>query len=345
MTKKVARVLSIDGGGIRGVIPAVLLESWEARLGRSLADSFHLIAGTSTGGILACGLCKPGHALSGKELLGFYEHWGPSIFRCSAWHSLTSLGGSADEKYPAEPLEEALKSALSGRLSEVERADLLVTAYEIERRDPFLFKSWKARGLGLKDAETSNEYDFHLVDVARATSAAPTYFEPAKISNAKQQSWALVDGGVFANNPAMCAYAAARQLYPNADEYLVVSLGTGELERKIAYEDARNWGLLAWARPILNVIFDGVSDTVGYQLEQLAPQVRHLRFQITLGEDARDPAAANDDLDDASPDNLARLKRAAAKLLSSHARHSNTLLEALAEPITARAELGYPRQP
>ena len=176
-----------------------------------------------------------------------------------------------DEKYPTGPLERALAERLSGLLSQVDIADLLVTAYEIERRNPFFFKSWRARGLELDPGETAASRDFRLVDVARATSAAPTYFEPAAVRAQNGTAYACIDGGVFANNPALCAYAAARRLYPKADSYLIVSLGTGQLERPIPLGRAKDWGLVGWARPLLGVIFDGVSDTVEYQLDQLAP--------------------------------------------------------------------------
>lgn len=334
---KTARILSIDGGGIRGLIPAVVLDAWEQQLGVPIASLFHLVAGTSTGGIIASALCRPSQPLSAKELINFYQTKGPDIFRSSPWHAVASLAGTIEEKYDAKPLEEALE-ILDGRLLEVADGDLLVPAYDIENRDPFFFKSWKARGLALKADERADMFDFALADVARATSAAPTYFEPAHIKNGSGESFALVDGGVFANNPAMCAYASARKLYPRAEEYLVVSVGTGQMERAIPYDKARNWGLLHWARPLLSVIFDGVSDTVDYQLDQLAG-VEHFRFQVSLGRDPNDAGAANDDLDDASPDNLERLQVSAELLLASNAKDFDAVLAELKKPMTPRADI------
>lgn len=340
MAERVARVLCIDGGGIRGLIPAVILKHWESELGVPLASCFHLVAGTSTGGILAAGLCRP-RPLSAAALAELYEEEGPRIFRKSPWHSLTSLGGMVDEKYPAGPLQRVLAERFSGWLSEVEICDLLVTAYEIERRSPYFFKSWLARGLELDPGEAAVSRDFALLDVARATSAAPTYFEPVGVAGRDGTQYAFVDGGVFANNPAMCAYAAARRLYPRAESYWVVSLGTGQLERPIPLERAKDWGLVGWARPLLQVIFDGVSETVDYQLEQLAPRVQHIRFQISLG---REPGSlgANDDLDDASSDNLARLKRLGELILERQRQASDAVLAELRAPKAQRANLGYP---
>jgi predicted acylesterase/phospholipase RssA len=136
--------------------------------------------------------------------------------------------------------------------------------------------------------------------VARATAAAPTYFEPLKLdTRAIAGFYALVDGGVFANNPAMCAYADAHRFEEGA-EIVIVSLGTGQLERPIRYEDAKDWGMLEWARPVLDVVFDGVADTTDYELRQLMSDDRYFRLQTTLD-------IGSDALDDASQTNMRAL--------------------------------------
>src|SRR6266849_5514369 len=97
---------------------------------------------------------------------------------------------------------------------------------------------------------------------ARATSAAPTYFEPLKIeSGAATGYYALVDGGLFANNPALCALVEARTLFGN-DDILLVSLGTGASTRPLSYRKTKHWGVAGWAKPVLDIAFDGVSSTV-----------------------------------------------------------------------------------
>jgi hypothetical protein len=121
----------------------------------------------------------------------------------------------------------------------------------------------------------------------------------------------LLDGGVFAANPGMCALADAQVLFPGADLY-VVSLGTGNTARPIPWDTARGWGLAGWARPIIDVLMDGVSDTVEYQLRELLPAAlagAHHRLQIPL-------AGASDDMDDASPGNMAGLVRVAERLIA-----------------------------
>jgi patatin-like phospholipase/acyl hydrolase len=293
-------VLALDGGGIRGIIPALILAEIERRTKKPISALFDLIAGTSTGGILALGLSLPGPngkpAHTASSLISFYDEEGPSIFSRSVWHRVHAVGDAFEEKYPVLHLESVLEyyfgeAKLSSALNE-----LLISSYEIERRLPWFFKRHAAR-------EKGGDYDLPMKLIARATSAAPTYFAPVRIKtmNGPDDYYALIDGGVYANNPAMCAYVEARCLYRDRDDFLVVSLGTGGLTRRLPCSDAEGWGLLGWARPILGVVFDGVSGTVDYQLRQLLPEIeknpRYFRFQVRLDE-------GNDDMDDASRTNL-----------------------------------------
>jgi patatin-like phospholipase/acyl hydrolase len=306
------RILSIDGGGIRGMIPALVLAELEQRAGKPVAELFDLIAGTSTGGILACGLTIPGDGgrprYAANQLIALYEQEGPNIFDRSLLRRVLTLDGIIDERYPSGPLEEILQRYFGDARLREALTRVLVTAYEIERRTPWFFRSERAQADGA--------YDFTMADVAHATSAAPTYFEPAKLAapGAPGDYFALVDGGVFAVNPGMCAWAEARAL-ELPQETVVLSLGTGSLIRRIPYDDAKDWGLIQWARPILDVVFDGSSDTVDYQLVQLLGEDHHFRLQTTL-------ETASDDMDDASEENLRNLRLEGENLI---ARESATL--------------------
>jgi patatin-like phospholipase/acyl hydrolase len=303
------RILAIDGGGIRGLIPAVVLADLERRTGRRTADMFDLIAGTSTGGILGCGLTRPGEnggpAFTAADLIGLYESEGPEIFHRSLVKRVESVDGYVDERYDDRGLNAALRRYLDGtRLSEAV-TDLFITAYEIERREAFFFRSSRAR--------TDPAYDFSFVDTARATSAAPTYFEPVRVSDvAGADSYALIDGGVFALNPAMCAFAEFAAAGRRDEIDLVVSLGTGSHTRRLPFEDVRGWGQLEWARPLIDVVFDGVAQTVDFELGQLLGPERYVRLQIRLTE-------ASDDIDDAGDRNLEALRREGARLVEQHA--------------------------
>jgi patatin-like phospholipase/acyl hydrolase len=280
------RVLAIDGGGIRGLIPALVLAEIERRTGRRTADLVDLVAGTSTGGILACALAKP-DPLPAAEIAGIYEQEGPRIFDRSLLKTITSVGGNLDERYDADGLVRALRTYLGdARLGDA-TVPIVITAYDIEGRQAVLLRP-------------ATDGDVPMVDAAHATSAAPTYFEPVRIGRR-----ALVDGGVFAINPALTAFAEV------AGERLDVlaSLGTGEQTRPLALETVRGWGRLEWAEPILDVVFDGSADAVDDQLGRLAGE-RYVRLQTRLDE-------ASDDLDDASPENLAALRREAERLIAA----------------------------
>jgi uncharacterized protein len=225
----VFKVLSIDGGGIRGIIPAMVLAEIEERTGKSIAETFDLIAGTSTGGILALGLAMPGDGgrpkYTASELIELYEDEGTSIFSGRAG----TIRNLFEERYPSAGVEGVLDRYFGDARLKDALSTVFVTSYEIELRAPFFFRSERAK--------VDADYDFPMREVARATSAAPTYFEPAKVeARGPVEYYALVDGGVFANNPAMCAYVEASSILKergsaSTDEptILVVSLGTGQL--------------------------------------------------------------------------------------------------------------------
>src|SRR5436190_4572834 len=189
---------------------------------------------------------------------------------------------------------------------------VLVTAYALEERRPFFFKSRRA------EAQPARDYPMRVV--ARATSAAPTYFEPETVLSDRGGTVGLVDGGVCVVNPAMSAYAEMRR--DGAQISLVASLGTGQQTRPIPTAKARRWGELAWARPLIDVVFDGMSDVVDYQLSQLLPTERYFRLQVEL--------AARDELDDASPSNLPALQDDAHRLLDVEHERNDAPCAALA---------------
>jgi len=277
------KLLAIDGGGIRGLIPALVLAEIERRCGRRIADLVDMIAGTSTGGILACALAKP-DPLPAARIADIYVEEGPRIFSRSLLKRITSVEGYLDERYESDGLVAALERYLGdARLADA-TVPVLLTVYDIERRAAVLLR---------------RSDDARMVDAAHATSAAPTYFEPVRVGDA-----ALIDGGVYAVNPALLAYAEA-----GGEPDLLLSLGTGEQTRRLRYEDVRGWGQLEWARPLVDVVFDGAADAVDLELGRLAGE-RYVRLQTRLGE-------ASDDLDDASERNLAALRREAERLIAA----------------------------
>jgi uncharacterized protein len=310
------KMLSIDGGGIRGIIPATVLDYIERKVERPIAELFDVIAGTSTGGIIALGLTCPGEdgrpKFTAEEVVALYEQNGPKIFPHEIFGRVRQL---VDEKYSDAGLEAVLNDELGEARLKDAMTSVIVTAYDIGLRQPVFFRSMRAR-------EQPERYDFPMRDVARATAAAPTYFEPAVLElPAPEPALALIDGGVFATNPGMCAFVDAYAGKARVDETLLVSLGTGALTRPIPVDDAKGWGLVGWARHILDVVFDGVSDTVDYQLDQILGD-SYYRLQTTLDK-------ANDDMDDASAENMENLKLQAVDLIDSNASKLDEICQLL----------------
>jgi uncharacterized protein len=310
-------VLSIDGGGIRGIIPAVILAEIEQRLGRTLHNVFDLIAGTSTGGIIALGIgtsANSGQPYGPADLLQMYEEHGPEIFKKNP---LTCVRAFFGPKYSPAALEKTLerffgKAELSSALT-----PLLISSYDLATQLPYFFKSHKIA--------QSSAFNVRVREAARATSAAPTFFPPFRLI-ADGKTHALVDGGIFVNNPAMAAYAEARNLYPDASEFFIVSVGTGDRNDRITYRKAKGWGLFGWALQITPVMMDSVSEAVDYELNAVlgaAAPHQHFRLQPGL-------TVASPDMDDASPENIENLKRQAKLFLEHNQSTLRNLCTALA---------------
>ena len=316
---KLTRILSIDGGGIRGIIPGQILVALEKRLqqmdnnpeGR-LADYFDLIAGTSTGGILTCIYLLPDQENSGKprftaeEAVALYLDRGDEIFDLNFWQKMKSGIGIIDEKYDEEPLTKALSEYMGDAMLSNLLKPTLITSYDVQNRKGHFFKSHRAKN--------DEGYDFFVKEVARSTSAAPTYFEVSKATSASGEEYALIDGGVFVNNPALCAYSEARTTIfdqfrnkPKASNMMILSIGTGNEDEAYPYKKVKKWGALQWLVPLIDIMMSGVSQTVDYQLKQIYDAVEKPEQYIRLTPSLEN---ANSKMDDVSKENLAALKRA-----------------------------------
>ena len=335
------RILSVDGGGIRGLISALTIAEIEKQLGEKvgkkvrMADYFHLFAGTSTGGLIALALTSP-KQVSAAELASFYTEDGPKIFDRGFGHELGSLFGLSGPKYSLGPLKEAVERRLGkSKVSEATR-DLLVTSYDMTKSEPYFFKRWRAL--------ESPDRDFPIAAAALATSAAPTYFPSHGLNDR-----ALVDGGVFAANPSVAAIAEAlgrqsdepARLTPH--DLFLVSIGTGEFETGYSQRQVSKWGKLGWVTggdepPILGAMLGGASDGADYwahmllnhkpeqgvpATEQLGRGHRYYRLQVRLTK----PIA----MDDASRETLTvRLPQAAQQLLAERSAQIDEIVAKLA---------------
>jgi hypothetical protein len=295
------KVLAIDGGGIRGIIPAIILGAIQKRLGNDLHTFFDLIAGTSTGGIIALGIgtgCNNGKPYSPDELVNLYVANGPAIFKQDL---LTPEKALFFPKYAPDGLEKALAGFFHNAELEAALTPLLISSYDLQSQLPFFFKSHRIAA----DAT----YNWPLAAIARATSAAPTYFPPHHLTRGSED-YALVDGGVYVNNPSMAAYAEARALYSGYEEFVVVSVGTGDRQDRITYSAAKDWGMIGWAQQIAPVLMDSVSEAVDYEMRQI-PGCNYYRLQVA------NLQLAEADMDNASPQNLENLQATAKQYVDS----------------------------
>ena len=311
---KSIKVLAIDGGGIRGIVPAVILTALQARLKRELWRCFDLIAGTSTGGIIALGIgtrCKAGQPYPPSELVDLYVKNGPAIFRkIPVW---TWLRQFLRPKYSPDALEQSLKTFFQDTRFRSALTPLLISSYDLQSQLPFLFKSHRIA--------SDPTYDWPVASIARATSAAPTFFPPLRLSTGKE-NYTLLDGGVFVNNPSVAAYAEARWLYTQATNFVVVSVGTGDRQDRITYAQAKRWGLVGWARQIVPVFMDSVSEAVDYELKSF-PGCDYCRLQIG---NLPQPCAA---MDNVTPENLRQLQSLATKYVEANVAKLDEICELL----------------
>jgi uncharacterized protein len=278
-----------------------------------IADYFDMIAGTSTGGILTCAYLMPDKnnatrpRYTAKEAVDFYLENGGAIFSTSTYQFFRSLGGITDERYSEKPIEAALQRYFGDTLLSELLKPCLVTAYDVYESKAHFFRKHLA--------EESEGRNYLVREAARATSAAPTYFEAAKITSTSQITYPLIDGGVFANNPTLCAYAEAHTLktdgiteHREAEDFFIFSLGTGSAsKRKLEHRNVKDWGAIEWIKPLIDIMMSGVSQTVHYQLKQIYGAIGKPQQYVRIEPDIYNASA---EMDDASPKNLNALREA-----------------------------------
>ncbi|WP_455714552.1 patatin-like phospholipase family protein [Anaerosporobacter sp.] len=267
-------ILSIDGGGIKGIVSALVLIELEDIIKKYsgtdtvyLVDYFDLIAGTSTGSILAALLLCPNDCnrpkYTASDALNLYLTKGKSMFQTNPLHKIRTLGGLMGPKYK----NKALTAELNSYFGNVKTADLLkpclLTAYNMTTRDSLFFNSLSS----LK----SEDRNYNLADAVLASTAAPTFFPPSCTKTYNSCEDSLIDGGVFANNPALCALIESLKLDETKDirETMVLSVGNVRTSKSYEYNKVRHWGAINWAFPILDILMDASEQTVDYQLNKL----------------------------------------------------------------------------
>jgi len=279
------RILSLDGGGLRGLISARMIERLnQAKEIRGWLDSVDLIAGTSTGGILALGIAT---GISLGEICEWYIKEGPKIFDDSIWDDIRDLGKTFGADYSNKALKRSLKSIFKdAKLSDL-GCKIAMTAFDLDNEAKNKLKrTWKPKIFHNYSGEDSDG-NRYVKDIALYTSAAPTYFPSAE---------GYIDGGVFANNPSIVALAQAissrniKTERADLGDIVLLSVGTGT---NLSYIKGKhvNWGYAQWIKPLINILFDGVSGISDYQAKQLLGK-RYHRLQVILPPDELIPLDA-----------------------------------------------------
>lgn len=277
-------VLSIDGGGMFGLIPLQVLVAAERETGSSdWASKFDLIVGNSAGAIIGTMLAN---GYSAKEVSALFENESHRIFSRSIWHKFRTLNGFFGPKYSWRKGQKVFKEYAPDAMGK-SQTKLMTVSYDMFNREPYFFKSWRERN------KRTPAYQ-----AVMASAAAPTYFAPREFNNKN-----LTDGAMVANNPTACAYAEALKLWPE-EEIKIISLGTGEIRKSYSNNWSRNWGLLDWAKRVADVILDGGIDAVDYQMRLLSvnnPKLSYMRINEVFGSDDLGS------MDDTSRDNIVGL--------------------------------------
>lgn len=236
------RILSIDGGGIKGAFPAAFLSTIQEKLSLPITDYFDLIAGTSTGGIIAIGL---GLGIYPRELVKFYKSFGRTIFPSSqSW--LARTRHYFINKYSADPLKQALTSVFGGKALGESRKRLVIPCFSAFTGKARIYKT-------PHHPRFESDWEKTAVEIAMSTSAAPTYFPPY----VTRDFIAHLDGGMWANNPTGIAVVEAiGVLGIKPTDIRILSLGCTCIPQSF---DLRRAGLLGWRRKALEASFSGQS--------------------------------------------------------------------------------------
>lgn len=233
-------ILSIDGGGIRGILPISLLKRIKNELNFDILSNFSMFCGTSTGGIISLMLANGENI---EKIEEFYMEKRKKVFKKRFFTNFFI------SKYSPKGLEKELRNVFKNkRINELsDDIEVLIPAFDLEAEG-----EWKPKFFTKDDC-------YLLFEIAMATSAAPTYFPPYK---------GYIDGGVVCNNPSLAAICFALSKGYSLDEIYLLSLGTGDVKTFSSYMD-NNIGVIQWSNKLIKIMFDGLNDVVDTQCEEL----------------------------------------------------------------------------
>lgn len=286
-------ILSLDGGGLRGIIPVRILQKVEELTGQRIHETFDMIVGTSTGGLIAACLtlrdpndpAKVRYSL--VDIADIYVHQGHQIFPIRGGisrflHGLTTLFRPA---FDPDGLDFVLRQRINGQRIKDAYLPLMISTYDLCYNEPVFFKS--------RQAATDEGANARIHDICRATSAAPTYL-PAYTFEYKGKKLTGIDGGVYVNNPTMAAIAEISKhgrggYYKKKDgspvtfdDIRILSLGTGTYTGSVTGTQAVRWGKLAWINRIIDIMMRGVNQSTDYESKEMLDAGKYLRLNVDI---------------------------------------------------------------
>lgn len=330
-------ILSIDGGGIRGIIPSVFLSTLKDMLEMNGLNQpyhkiFNLMAGTSTGGLISLalsvplfkipdgGLYAPEGGIVPQKLPELYEMLADRVFPGNIKHVRRTIRQIFTSKYSAASFQTILTELLGSCTVKNALTNVLLTSFDMKSMQPIFMKK--------RTPEAGGETDpnFLMADAALATAAVPTYFPPAQVMSVDGSNrYCLVDGGIFCINPAMSALTEARKISPET-EYILLSLGTGTQTEEYNTDAMKRWGFFNWIAPWLGVpliaaVGEGQRISTNHMLKRY-PGVTLYRFDVEL-------ERGKGRIDDGSRENLSYLKKKAREMIRDNQVKMYEVAEAL----------------
>jgi uncharacterized protein len=320
------KILSIDAGGVRGIVPAIILAEIEARTGEPVSNLFDFFAGTSTGGMLALSLNCPDPSdrlrpqCSAVDVERLFHKWVDRVFG----NGSSKPDKRLTNKRSGSHIEDMFREYFGDALLSSSLKPTMVTAFNLATGQPYLFNS----------AKTGTDIcgDVLMWQAARATTAIFTHFPPFRLpipSCPFRQAYevCLVDGSLFASNPAMLALAEARTLFPGEDDFLLVSLGCGEPARARLPAD-----LQQKRRHIFESSLTAQSACTDYQMRAFLPSQRYIRIQADL-------LPGYDRIDDASAEYMLSMDEIARETVARYTKLLDRLVDVLAPDPLQKLEL------
>ncbi|KAJ4840875.1 CCT complex interacting protein [Turnera subulata] len=342
-------ILSIDGGGIRGIIPGVILAYLESQLqaldgeDARLADYFDIISGTSTGGLITAMLAAPNEhkrpLFAGKDIVPFYLEHCPKIFPqpspviAPVFNLVKALIGS---KYDGKYIRSLTRKILGDTKLHQTLTKVAIPTFDIKKLQPTIFSSYEVTKRPVLDVLLS--------DICIATSAAPTFLPAHYFENqdadGKKAEFNLIDGGIAANNPTLVAISeATKQMARQNPDYfpikptdygrfLVISLGTGSNRTQVKYDAKKcsKWGVISWlleggSTPLITCYNNASADMVDYHNSVVCQAFDSQEYYLRIDDDTLPADLSSADI--ATEDNLKNLEKFGENLLKKSVSRIN----------------------